>query len=103
MAEDNEASARDDTPTAKQIAAARRFVAAHGAPSKAVVENIGRKGARVVLVGADGTLGDVLVPTVPAGSALIESVEDLEAAEWDAATVGATAIGAEHRRRMAGR
>jgi hypothetical protein len=89
-------------PTAKQLAAARRFVAAHGKPAKAVVENIGRAGARVVLIGADGALGDVVVPGPATGEALIESVEDLEPATWDAETVNATAIGPEHRRRMAG-
>ncbi|HVW44438.1 MAG TPA: hypothetical protein VHC18_24120 [Amycolatopsis sp.] len=102
MAEDNETPSTDDTPTPKQVAAARRFVAEHGTPSKAVVENIGRKGARVVLVGKDGALGDVIVRTPAAGDALVESVADLEPAEWDAATVGATQIGPEHRRRMAG-
>ena len=93
---------QNETPAPKQIAAARRFVEEHGKPSKAVVENIGRKGARVVLVGNDGALGDVLVKTEAAGAALVEAVADLEPAEWDAATVGATQIGPEHRRRMAG-
>jgi len=102
VAENNEESAQAGTPTAGQLAAARKFVAEHGKPSKAVVENIGRAGARVVLVGADGALGDVIVKGPAAGAALVEAVADLEAAEWDAATVGATVIGAEHRRRMAG-
>ncbi|NKQ53759.1 hypothetical protein HFP15_12795 [Amycolatopsis sp. K13G38] len=102
MAENNETPSTENTPTAKQVAAARRFVAQHGKPSKAVVENIGRVGARVVLVGKDGALGDVIVKGPAAGEALVEAVEDLETAEWDAATVGATVIGAAHRRRMAG-
>jgi hypothetical protein len=90
-------------PTSAQLDAARKFVKAHGKPSRAVVENIGRAGARVVLVGADGALGDVVVPSVATGEALIEAVEDLEAATWDAETVQATKIGAEHRRKMARR
>ncbi|MFI5586576.1 hypothetical protein ACIA5G_16160 [Amycolatopsis sp. NPDC051758] len=90
-------------PSSAQLAAARKFVKAHGKPSRAVVENIGRVGARVVLVGADGALGDVVVPSVATGEALIEAVEDLEAASWDAETVQATKIGPEHRRKMAGR
>jgi hypothetical protein len=85
-----------------QLAAARAFVAQHGKPVKAVVERIGRIGARVVLVGDDGALGDVVVPSVETGEALIEAVDGVEAAEWDSDTVGATVIGAEHRRRMAG-
>lgn len=90
-------------PAGAQLAAARKFVKAHGKPSRAVVENIGRAGARVVLVGADGALGDVVVPSVATGEALIEAVEDLEAASWDAETVKQTKIGPEHRRKMAGR
>lgn len=84
------------------MAAARDFVARHGKPSRAVVENIGRAGARVVLVGADGALGDVLVADSGAGAALVEAVADLEAAEWDSATVKLVKIGPAHRRRMAG-
>ncbi|GAB2967446.1 hypothetical protein [Amycolatopsis acidiphila] len=99
MAEENE---KTPAPTAKQLASARRFVADHGKPAKGVVENIGRAGARVVLVGADGALGDVIVPAPATGEALVEAVEGLELAEWDAATVNAVKIGAEHRHRMAG-
>jgi hypothetical protein len=89
-------------PTARQLAAARDFVARHGKPSRAVVENIGRAGARVVLVGADGALGDVLVAGPEAGTALVEAVDDLEAAEWDSETVKLAKIGPAHRRKMAG-
>ncbi len=89
-------------PKAAQLAAARTFVAEHGKPVKAVIQRIGRAGARVLLVGADGALGDVVVPSVETGEALIEAVEGVERSEWDADTVGATKIGAAHRRRMAG-
>ncbi|GLZ36976.1 hypothetical protein Acsp05_06010 [Actinokineospora sp. NBRC 105648] len=82
---------------------AAAFVAAHGKPARAVVENIGRAGARVVLVGADGALGDVIVAGVEVGAALVERVEGLEAGEWDRETVAATKIGAGHRRKMAAR
>ncbi len=102
MAETEEKT-ENSTPTSRQVAAARDFVKRHGKPSRAVVENIGRVGARVVLVGADGALGDVVVASTAAGDALIEAVEDLEPAEWDSDTVKATKIGAEHRRRMAGK
>lgn len=90
-------------PTPRQLDTARKFVAAHGKPAKGVVESIGRAGARVVLVGADGALGDVVVAGTATGEALIEAVEDLEPAEWDAATVNGTKIGAGHRRHMASR
>lgn len=93
----------EENPTRAQLAAARDFVKRHGTPSRAVVENIGRAGARVVLVGADGALGDVVVAGVETGDALVAAVADLEPAEWDSETVQATKIGAEHRRRMAGK
>ncbi|OXM64936.1 MULTISPECIES: hypothetical protein [Amycolatopsis] len=98
MAEETEAPA----PTAKQLTTARRFVAEHGKPAKAVVENIGRAGARVVLVGHDGAMGDIVVPAVETGQKLVDAVEDLEPAEWDAETTNSTRIGPGHRRRMAG-
>lgn len=99
MAEETE---KTIAPTSRQLAAAREFLAQHGKPSKAVVENIGNAGARVVLVGADGAMGDVIVPAVATGEALVEAVEDLEPAEWDTATINVTRIGAAHRRKMAG-
>jgi hypothetical protein len=82
--------------------AARGFVRRHG-PSKAVVEPIGQAGARVVLVGEDGALGDVLVADVEAAEALINEVDGLDAAGWDAETVNAAKIGDAHRKKMAGR
>lgn len=102
MAESEQTSETPQAPTARQLSSARAFVAEHGKPSKAVVEHLGRAGARVVLVGADGALGDVVVPSTATGDALVEAVEDLEPAAWDAATVNATVIGPAHRRKMAG-
>ena len=90
----------EEKPTRAQLAAARDFVKRHG-ETRAVVENIGRAGARVVLVGADGALGDVVVAGTETGNALVAAVELLEPAEWDAEMVKTTKIGAEHRRRMA--
>jgi hypothetical protein len=81
--------------------AARGFVREHG-PAKAVVEPLGQAGVRVVLVGADGAMGDVLVPDVAAAEALIAGTEGVEAATWDAETVNATKIGNAHRQKMAG-
>lgn len=102
VAENESTETSPAEPTNGQLSAATSFVAAHGAPVKAVVERIGRGGARVVLVGADGALGDVVVPSPETGDALIAAIGDLDAAEWDSETVNATVIGAEHRRRMAG-
>ncbi|HWD03199.1 MAG TPA: hypothetical protein VG674_12190 [Amycolatopsis sp.] len=99
----DETEQKPPAPTARQLAGARDFVARHGKPSRAVVEHIGRMGARVVLVGADGAMGDIVVPSPETGTALVEAVADLESAEWDPETVKQAKIGAHHRHRMAGR
>ncbi|GAB3492436.1 hypothetical protein [Amycolatopsis cihanbeyliensis] len=98
---DTEETEKTPEPTRRQLAAARQFVARHGTPSRAVVEHVGRGGARVVLVGDDGALGDIVVPGPATGEALVAAVADLELSSWDADTVNATEIGARHRRRMA--
>ena len=84
----------------RAVASAKAFVAAHGRPTRAVVANIGRAGARVVLVGNDGAMGDIVVPDVATGSAVIDAA-GAQPAEWDRDTVAATRIGPRHRRRMA--
>ena len=86
--------------SAKQV---RDFVAAHGKPARAVVENIGSAGARLVLVGADGAMGDVIVGTAEAGEKLVGEVDGVELSTWDAQTTAAADIGAAHRRKMANR
>jgi hypothetical protein len=86
----------------KAVAAANSFVGKHGRNTRAVVENLGQAGARVVLVGEDGMLGDVMVSDVATGEALVDAVDGLTAGEWDAETTAALKIGPAHRRRMAG-
>jgi hypothetical protein len=85
----------------RAVASAKAFVAAHGRPTRAVVERIGRAGARVVLVGNDGAMGDIVVSDVAVGEALRDAVAGVHAAEWDRDTIAATKIGPRHRRRMA--
>jgi hypothetical protein len=89
-------------PSAKAIAIAKAFVAEHGGAARAVVENLGRAGARIVLIGEDGRFGDMLVPDVAVGAALVEAVDGLSPHEWDSETTAALKIGAAHRRKMAG-
>lgn len=66
-----------------------------------MVEDLGRAGARVVLIGADGGLGDLVVSSRAQGESLIASLEELDPATWDPATVNSVKIGPLHRRRMA--
>ncbi|GHH55665.1 hypothetical protein GCM10017774_72390 [Lentzea cavernae] len=90
-----------DQTIQKRIA---EFVKAHGKPGtavRAVVEPIGRAGARIVLVGADGAMGDVMAKDVESATSAVEASDGVEQAEWDRETTGATKIGPAHRRKMA--
>lgn len=90
-----------DQTIQKRIA---EFVKAHGKPDtavRAVVEPIGRAGARIVLVGADGALGDVMAADVETATKAVEAADGVEQAEWDRETTAATRIGPAHRRKMA--
>lgn len=89
------------TPAPKTLSITKAFVAQHGGAARAVVEPIGRKGARVVLIGEDGQLGDVMVPDVATGEALVEAVDGVTSSSWDSDTTAALTIGAAHRRKMA--
>ena len=100
--EDAESSQGNKGPSRKAVSAAEAFVRAHGGSARAVVENIGQAGVRVVLVGEDGMLGDVVVSDVETGQALAEAVDGLTPSDWDTDTVAALQIGPEHRRKMAG-
>jgi hypothetical protein len=93
----------EDKKIARAVKTASAFVVAHGKPARAVVENVGRAGARVVLVGADGAMGDVVLPDAASAEAVVEAVADLDAHEWDRETTAAVRIGPAHRRKMAGR
>lgn len=75
----------------------------HGKPVRAVVENIGRAGARIVLVGVDGALGDIVLPDVASAQAVVAEVEHVESSGWDRDTIAALKIGSAHRHKMAGR
>jgi hypothetical protein len=104
VADDEQTTEKKTTVPPKAVKSATAFVAQHGKGSRAVVEPLGRAGARVVLVGADdGALGDVVLADVATAEALVEQVPDLEPAEWDRETTAALRIGPAHRHRMAGR
>jgi hypothetical protein len=56
-------------PDATAVAALKKFAARHGGSARAAVEYLGRRGARVVLVGADGTWGDLVLSDVDSAAA----------------------------------
>jgi hypothetical protein len=59
--------------SAPVVAALKSFAAAHGGSATAVVEYLGRRGARIVVVGADGRWGDLVVEDVESGRAACEA------------------------------
>lgn len=103
MAEDAQSTeGKTSAPARKAVETARGFVKEHGGSARAVVENIGQAGTRVVLIGEDGAFGDLVVNGVEQGQELIEQVDGLTGSEWDTETTGQLRISAEHRKRMAG-
>ncbi|RCW40405.1 hypothetical protein DFQ14_11154 [Halopolyspora algeriensis] len=99
--EGNEPRSGEAVPQ-KAVKSAAGFVGEHGGSARAVVENVGHQaGARIVLIGADGALGDVMVADVATAESVVGAVEELELSDWDADTTAALKIGPEHRRRMA--
>jgi hypothetical protein len=93
---------KTSAPSRRAVETARQFAKAHGGSARAVVENIGQAGTRVVLIGEDGTFGDLVVDGVDQGAQLVEQVEGLTGSEWDTETTGKLQISAAHRKRMAG-
>ncbi len=49
------------------VAHLRVFASGHGGDAVAVVEYVGRVGARIVIIAPDGTFGDALASSAPAG------------------------------------
>lgn len=102
MDEGNDTQAAASAPPQKAVKSATGFVGQHGGSARAVVENLGHQaGARIVLVGDDGALGDVLVADVATAESVVGAVEGLQLSDWDADTTAALQIGPEYRRRMA--
>ena len=72
----------------------------HGAGSVALA-NLGSFGVRMIFVAADGTWGDVVVPT-PAAADRVCAEGGWTISGWDAPTAGRIRPSADDRRRMAG-
>jgi hypothetical protein len=77
-----DALADDDSAALKRI---REFAARHPGDVTAVVNHIGRRGARVVLIAADGNFGDVVVSSVAAAERVC-SEAGLTVGSWDRQT-----------------
>ncbi|WP_225727470.1 MULTISPECIES: hypothetical protein [unclassified Nocardia] len=79
------------------------FVAEHGGSATVVPQPIGRVGVRLTLIGADGVLGDRVVPDRETVAELVTTVDGLtEADEWDRELTSIVTPREGHWAKMAG-
>jgi len=101
MGDEDTTGAGRTTPPRGSVSAVNRFVASHGESARAVTQPVSRDQVRITLVGADGTLGDVLVRDLGAAEAVI-AASSATAAEWDRELSAAVTLTRANRLRMAG-
>jgi len=77
------------------------FVAAHGGTGTAVINYLGRPGARIVVVAADGRFADAVVSDVELAAAVCAAA-GVAVGGWDREMSGRVTIAASDRIRMAG-
>ncbi len=80
----------------------RSLVGAHGGSGVAVINNLGRAGARIVVVTGDGVWGDVVASSAAAAAAICEQAGVPVAEGWDREMSGRMVVSPADRRRMAG-
>jgi len=81
----------------------KAFARDHGGSATAVVSYLGRSGARIVLVGADGTWGDVVADDVESAKAACEAAGVTVAAKWERELTESVRTTVADWRRMGGR
>ncbi|MBT0568046.1 hypothetical protein [Williamsia sp. CHRR-6] len=104
MAESNDTDAPTTAATVSSavVGSVRGFVSRTGGSATAVISPVGRAGVRVMLVGADGTMGDRVVADVATAHALIDAVDGLTAAQWDRELSSIATPAPGHYAKMAG-
>ncbi|WP_067465861.1 hypothetical protein [Nocardia amamiensis] len=100
-------SAETATPPTKLsgalVESVKGFVADHGGSATAVLQPIGRTGVRLTLVGADGVLGDRVVPDLETAKDLVATIDGLsETDEWDRELTSVVTPRKGHWAKMAG-
>ncbi|WP_155374610.1 hypothetical protein [Catellatospora vulcania] len=82
MAEGSDTTTTIETPTVSLVAGLRAFASEHGG-AKAVVEYVGRRGSRIVLVGNDGAWGDRMAASTDIARAACEKAGITVENEWE--------------------
>jgi len=80
----------------------REFVAGHTGTGTAVINYLGRPGARIVVVADDGAFGDAVVSGVAAAAEVCRQAGIPVADDWDRELSAKIAPSPADRRRMAG-
>ena len=87
---------------ARQVAHLRDFVAAHGGQGVAVINYLGRVGARIVVVADDGAFGDAVASSVQVGAEICAQAGIPVADGWNRELSGRATPSPQDRQRMAG-
>lgn len=87
---------------AEAVGRLRGFAASHGGDAVAVIEHLGRVGARIVVIAPDGEFGDQMVSSVDAAGKVCQRA-GLTVREWDRELTALVTMTPADRRRMAGR
>jgi len=77
------------------------FSAAHPAPVTVVVNHLGRRGARIVVIAADGVFGDVVVSSMAAAERVCAEA-NVTVGTWDRQTSALLTPEPADRRKMRG-
>ncbi|MGW0607085.1 hypothetical protein [Streptomyces sp. NPDC002644] len=93
--------ARDERRAAKLAQQIGSFAAAHGG-AESQVAHLGRKGARIVLVGEDGNWGDLVAPTYEVAVAAVAKAGVTVHEEFDGEFAAKVKTGPYEWSRMAG-
>jgi 8-oxo-dGTP pyrophosphatase MutT (NUDIX family) len=82
MADGSHTTVTIDTPSGGLVSGLREFSGAHGG-AKAVIEYVGRRGARIVLVGNDGEWGDQFAESTAVAREACEKAGITVENEWE--------------------
>jgi hypothetical protein len=89
-------------PDVSRLAARlRSFVVANGGTGTAVVNYLGRRGARIVVVSGDGPFTDAVVGGVPEANAACEAA-GISVQDWDRELSARVTVSASDRHQMRG-
>ncbi len=93
-------SGPDTTGTGRIAARLRAFVGRHGGSGTAVVDRLGRRGARIVVVAADGRFTDVVVGDTDVATSICAAA-DVPVGSWDRDLTSRIVVSRGDRIRMA--